>query len=63
MKKQNKKTGLKKQALKKIRKVVFVNDIMQHKYAYELTEPVGKNFDIEFKPELTPKQMLELGIF
>ena len=30
---------------------------------YYLTEPVGKNFDSEFKPELTPAQMLELGVF
>ncbi|NUN11514.1 hypothetical protein HUU53_02615 [Candidatus Micrarchaeota archaeon] len=36
---------------------------MQKNYAYYLTEPVGKNFDVEFKPELTPKQMLELGVF
>jgi hypothetical protein len=28
-----------------------------------LTESVGKNFHPDFKPELTPKQMLELGIF
>jgi hypothetical protein len=42
---------------------IIVNDKMQKDYSYELTEPIGKNFDNEFKPELTPKQMLELGIF
>lgn len=36
---------------------------MQKNYTYYLTEPVGKNFHPEFKPELTPKQMLELGVF
>jgi len=43
--------------------IIIVNDKMQTGYCYELTEPAGKNFDIEFKPELTPKEMLELGIF
>ena len=47
----------------KIPKIVHVNNLMQKNYSYELTEPVGKNFDPRFKPELTPKQMLELGIF
>lgn len=36
---------------------------MQKKYVYYLTEPVGKNFHPDFRPELTPKQMLELGVF
>lgn len=36
---------------------------MQKSYKYELVEPVGKNFDIEFEPDLNPKQMLELGVF
>ena len=42
---------------------IIVNDKMQTDYRYVLTEPAGKNFDAEFKPELTPKEMLELGIF
>lgn len=36
---------------------------MQKNFVYYLTEPIGKNFHPDFKPELTPKQMLELGIF
>jgi hypothetical protein len=42
---------------------IRVNDRMQRGYTYELTEPIGKNFYSEFKPELTPKQMLALGVF
>lgn len=44
-------------------KTVVVNDKMQKGYRYILSEPMGKNFDSEFKPELTPKEMLELGVF
>jgi len=44
-------------------KTVVVNDKMQKGYKYNLTEPAGKNFDPEFKPDLTPKEMLELGVF
>lgn len=36
---------------------------MQKNYSYFLTEPMGKNFNTDFKPELTPKEMLELGVF
>jgi len=43
--------------------MIVVNDKMQQKYIYTLTEPIGKNFDPNFKPELTPKEMLELGVF
>lgn len=46
-----------------MKKRVIVNDLMQKNYRYSLTEPEGKNFDVEFKPELTPKQMLEIGVF
>lgn len=45
------------------KKTITVNDKMQKNYKYVLTEPVGKNFDPVFKPELTPKQMLALGVF
>ena len=42
---------------------ITVNDKMQRGYEYELSEPMGGNFDPEFKPELTPKEMLEMGVF
>ncbi len=44
-------------------KIITVSDLMQKNYSYALSEPSGKNFDPKFKPELTPKQMLEIGIF
>ena len=37
---------------------VVVNDRMQRGYVYHRTEPVGRNFAPEFRPQLTPKQML-----
>ena len=40
-----------------------VNDRMQSGYVYFCTEPIGKNFASDFHPELTPKEMLELGVF
>jgi hypothetical protein len=36
---------------------------MQQGYVYLLTEPVGRNFHPGFTPELTPKRMLNLGVF
>ena len=42
---------------------VVVNDAMQANYVYERTQPVGENFDPEFQPQLTPKQMLAMGVF
>lgn len=46
-----------------MKKKVVVNDKMQKGYTYYLTEPIGKKFHKDFKPELTPKQMLKLGVF
>jgi hypothetical protein len=46
-----------------MKKKVVVNDKMQKGYVYYLTEMPGKKFDPDFKPDLTPKQMLKLGIF
>ena len=42
---------------------VIVNDRMQTGYRYDRTQPPGKHFDPAFAPELTPKQMLALGVF
>jgi len=42
---------------------VVVNDLMQTGYVYFRTKPVGRDFRAEFKPELTPKEMLALGVF
>ncbi len=44
-------------------KTIVVNDLMQKNYQYVLSEPVGSNFHPEFKPELTPREMLEMGVF
>ena len=44
-------------------KKIVVHDLMQRGYVYYLTEPEGENFDPEFAPELTPGEMLELGVF
>ncbi|MYD69295.1 MAG: hypothetical protein F4W89_00910 [Acidobacteria bacterium] len=42
---------------------VVVDDRMQRGYVYYRSERMGRNFDPDFRPELTPKQMLELGVF
>jgi hypothetical protein len=46
-----------------LNKKVVVNDKFQEGYEYELTEKMGENFDKNFHPDLTPKEMLELGVF
>lgn len=42
---------------------VRVHDRMQRGYVYALTASEGKDFDPRFRPELTPAQMLRLGVF
>jgi hypothetical protein len=42
---------------------VVVNDKMQRGYVYYRTEPTGRNFALGFAPQLTPKAMLQLGVF
>ena len=42
---------------------VVVNDKMQQGYVYWITEPAGRHFDDGFEPELTPREMLALGVF
>lgn len=44
-------------------KTVLVNDKMQQRYRYVLSARTGRDFDPEFKPDLTPLEMLKLGIF
>ncbi len=46
-----------------MKKKITVNDLMQKGYIYYLTELEGKNFAKDFKPDLSPKQMLKLGVF
>jgi hypothetical protein len=45
------------------KRVVVVSDKMQKGYRYVLTALTGRQFDPEFKPELTPREMLQLGVF
>ena len=45
------------------RRLVIVEDKMQQGYQYQLSASAGCDFAAEFKPDLTPKEMLELGVF
>jgi hypothetical protein len=42
---------------------ILVDDKMQQGYRYVLTAPVGFGFDPAFTPDLTPAEMLSLGVF
>ena len=42
---------------------IEVNDRMQQGYRYALVAPAGRDFDPEFRPDLTPAEMLALGVF
>lgn len=44
-------------------RTIQVDDQMQQGYVYTCTEPIGKNFRSDFKPDLSPKEMLALGVF
>lgn len=45
------------------KKILVANNSFQKNYRYFLTERTGKNFDPDFKPDLTPKEMLKKGVF
>ncbi|HJZ82961.1 MAG TPA: hypothetical protein VKD91_21520 [Pyrinomonadaceae bacterium] len=49
--------------MRKPKVAVKVNDLMQENYVYYLTEAPGRNFHPGFKPQLTPQEMLALGVF
>jgi len=42
---------------------IVVNDRMQRGYVYYLTAAEGRDFHPEFRPQLTPQEMLALGVF
>ncbi|HTQ15413.1 MAG TPA: hypothetical protein VMH86_16200 [Rhizomicrobium sp.] len=44
-------------------RTIIVRDRMQQGYRYRLTEPAGRNFDPDFRPDLSPEEMLALGVF
>lgn len=44
-------------------RIVVVHDRMQQGYTYVLSEPQGQNYALRFRPELTPREMLALGVF
>lgn len=43
-------------------KKIIIDDKMQKSFYY-LSEEIGGNFPSDFKPELSPKELLELGVF
>ena len=45
------------------KQIVVEKELMQRGYVYFLSEQIGNNFHSEFRPELSPKEMLELGVF
>jgi hypothetical protein len=46
-----------------MRREVVVNDRMQRGYRYERTARMGRDLAAVFEPELTPAEMLALGVF
>jgi hypothetical protein len=45
------------------KQLVTVNDLMQDGYEYIRAEPPGRNFHPSFTPNLSPMEMLKLGVF
>lgn len=45
------------------KRTVTVSDKMQKGYRYVLSAPPGRGFDPQLKPQLTPADMLRLGVF
>lgn len=43
--------------------VIISNNAMEKNYKYALAESPGKNFDPDFDPYYTPKEMLSMGVF
>jgi hypothetical protein len=43
--------------------LITINDRMQQGYQYDLNAPIGCDFDLEFRPELSPAEMLRMGVF
>jgi hypothetical protein len=44
-------------------RIVVVNDLMQQGYRYVASEPIGCHFHPDFRPEISPQEMLALGVF
>lgn len=44
-------------------RTVIVSDRMQKRYRYALSAREGKDFAPDFRPDLSPRQMLSLGVF
>lgn len=42
---------------------IEVNDKMQRRYVYVLSAPMGEDFAEGFRPEVSPAEMLRLGVF
>ena len=55
--------GPDRRVLRMKKRSVTVNDKMQKGYRYDLTAAPGRGFDPEFTPDLTPAEMLRLGVF
>lgn len=45
------------------RRTITVNDSFQQGYTYVRTAQPGKDFRVDFIPDLTPQEMLALGVF